>query len=238
MKTMLPLLLLLSASLATRAQSVGIGTAAPAASAALEVSSTSKGLLLPRLTDAQMRAIASPQFGLLVYNTTDYRFYGYKAIGIAAQNAANATTPGIGDPGSGTGQSFTSTLTTNLGTITVYLGRSIGGTGTMSLTMFSGAGIGGTNLGTNLGTISRSVTMTSSPSAITFDFNALNIPLTSGQVYTFSLTSASFPGTLSVAITNYDSYGGGQYYFGNSGFSFYDSQFQVTAASGEWAPLN
>ena len=234
MKTLFPLFLLLGASLATHAQSVGIGTSSPAASAALEVSSTSKGLLLPRLTDAQMRAIPSPQFGLLVYNTNDYKFYGYKAISVAAQNAANATTPGIGDPGSGSGQSFTSTLTTTLGTITVYMGRSIGGTGNMTLTLFNGSGIAGTNLGS----VSRSVTMTSSPSAITFDFSALNIPLTSGQAYTFSLTSASFPGTLSVAITNYDSYGGGQYYFGNSGFSFYDSQFQVTAASGEWAALN
>lgn len=44
--------------------------AAPAATAALEVSSTTKGLLLPRMTGAQRDAISSPADGLLIYNTT------------------------------------------------------------------------------------------------------------------------------------------------------------------------
>lgn len=38
-------------------------------SAALEVDSTSKGFLLPRLTTAQRNSIASPSEGLVVYNT-------------------------------------------------------------------------------------------------------------------------------------------------------------------------
>jgi sugar lactone lactonase YvrE len=56
-------------SLSARAQSVGIGTTAPAASAALEVRSTTQGLLLPRLTSVQRAAIASPAAGLLVFQT-------------------------------------------------------------------------------------------------------------------------------------------------------------------------
>jgi uncharacterized protein (TIGR02145 family) len=56
----------------TQAQ-VGIGTTTPAASAQLEISSTSKGLLIPRValtgtTDAV--TISSPATSLLVYNTT------------------------------------------------------------------------------------------------------------------------------------------------------------------------
>ena len=51
------------------AQSVGIGTTSPDASAQLDVSSTSKGLLIPRMTGAQRRAIASPAAGLIVYQT-------------------------------------------------------------------------------------------------------------------------------------------------------------------------
>ena len=53
------------------AQGVGIGTGstAPAATAMLEVASTSKGLLIPRLTAAQRTAISSPAQGLLVYQT-------------------------------------------------------------------------------------------------------------------------------------------------------------------------
>jgi len=48
---------------------VGVGTSTPDGSAALEIQSTTKGLLLPRMTKAQMEAIASPSEGLLVYCT-------------------------------------------------------------------------------------------------------------------------------------------------------------------------
>jgi Protein of unknown function (DUF1566) len=51
------------------AQSVGIGTSNPAASAQLDVSSTSKGLLLPRMTAVQRDSIVGPVAGLLVYCT-------------------------------------------------------------------------------------------------------------------------------------------------------------------------
>ena len=51
------------------AQSVGIGTATPAASAALEIRSTTQGLLLPRLSAAQRAGLASPVAGLLVFQT-------------------------------------------------------------------------------------------------------------------------------------------------------------------------
>lgn len=50
-------------------QNVGIGTTTPSASALLEISSTSKGVLIPRLTQAQRSAIVSPAEGLLVYQT-------------------------------------------------------------------------------------------------------------------------------------------------------------------------
>jgi len=52
---------------------VGIGTAAPDASAALEITSTTKGLLLPRMTTAQRDAIGTPAEGLLIYNTSTLR---------------------------------------------------------------------------------------------------------------------------------------------------------------------
>ena len=53
----------------SHAQRVGVGTATPATSAALDVTSTSGGLLLPRMTAAQRNAIASPTAGLLVFQT-------------------------------------------------------------------------------------------------------------------------------------------------------------------------
>jgi len=43
---------------------------APAASAALTVTSTTQGLLPPRMTEVQRDAIAAPAAGLIIYNTT------------------------------------------------------------------------------------------------------------------------------------------------------------------------
>jgi hypothetical protein len=50
---------------------VGIGTASPNPSAALEIVSTDSGVLLPRMTTTQRNAIVSPVKGLMIYNLTD-----------------------------------------------------------------------------------------------------------------------------------------------------------------------
>lgn len=50
--------------------SVGIGTSSVAASALLDMVSTTKGLLPPRMTTTQRDAISSPATGLTVYNST------------------------------------------------------------------------------------------------------------------------------------------------------------------------
>src|SRR6185369_5039823 len=56
------------ASIGGEAQ-VGIGTSTPNASAALDVSSTNKGLLIPKMSQAQRGSIINPANGLLVYQT-------------------------------------------------------------------------------------------------------------------------------------------------------------------------
>ncbi|TAD83748.1 MAG: hypothetical protein EAY75_14485 [Bacteroidetes bacterium] len=53
----------------TLAQNVGIGTTTPHASAMLDINSTTKGILLPRMDSIQRNAIASPAQGLLIYQT-------------------------------------------------------------------------------------------------------------------------------------------------------------------------
>jgi hypothetical protein len=64
------------------AQNVGIGTTSPAYSAALDIHSTNKGLLIPRLTAAQKMAIDTPVNGLLVFQTdAPSGFYFYNGIG-------------------------------------------------------------------------------------------------------------------------------------------------------------
>jgi Protein of unknown function (DUF1566) len=72
---------LLIITVGTQAQ-VGIGTATPAASAQLDVSSTTKGFLIPRMTDVQRKAIAAPAEGLMVYQTNATAgFYIYQGVG-------------------------------------------------------------------------------------------------------------------------------------------------------------
>jgi hypothetical protein len=67
----------LFAVVTTNAQ-VGIGTNAPDASAKLDVTSTSKGALLPRMTSTNRIAISSPAIGLIVYQTDGTKgFYYY-----------------------------------------------------------------------------------------------------------------------------------------------------------------
>ncbi len=55
----------------------GFGTTIPEASAALEVASTTKGFMPPRMTISQRDDITSPAAGLLIYNTTDRKHQGY-----------------------------------------------------------------------------------------------------------------------------------------------------------------
>lgn len=63
----IPIILLTSSSLYGQ---VGIGTTTPDASSVLDVFSTNKGLLIPRLTTVQRDLIVSPATGLMIYNTT------------------------------------------------------------------------------------------------------------------------------------------------------------------------
>jgi hypothetical protein len=55
---------------------VGIGVSADA-SAKLDISSTTKGFLPPRMTTTQKNAISSPAEGLIVYDTTLHKLCVY-----------------------------------------------------------------------------------------------------------------------------------------------------------------
>jgi hypothetical protein len=57
-------------SVAPLSAQVGIGTVTPDASSVLDISSTTQGMLAPRMTSTQKAAIVSPTDGLMVYDTT------------------------------------------------------------------------------------------------------------------------------------------------------------------------
>lgn len=56
---------------------IGIGTNTPDSKAILDISSTDKGFLPPRMTSTQREAITSPPAGLIIFNTTDSIHEGY-----------------------------------------------------------------------------------------------------------------------------------------------------------------
>lgn len=56
---------------------VGIGTGTPHQSAILDIESSDKGVLVPRMTSTQRAAIAMPADGLLVYDTDSNSFWYY-----------------------------------------------------------------------------------------------------------------------------------------------------------------
>jgi hypothetical protein len=74
---------------------IGIGTTSPATTAALDVSSTSKGALLPRMNASQRTGIVSPATGLIVYQTDGtagfYYFDGAAWVQLASASSSSSS---------------------------------------------------------------------------------------------------------------------------------------------------
>ncbi|HYV90544.1 MAG TPA: tail fiber domain-containing protein, partial [Chitinophagales bacterium] len=71
----------------------GIGTTTPNASSLLDITSTTKGMLVPRMTKTQRDAIATPATGLLIYQTNNTTgFYYYSGTAWTAISAKGANT--------------------------------------------------------------------------------------------------------------------------------------------------
>jgi len=91
MKQIFILLALILFTSTTYAQ-VGIGTTTPAASAALDITSTTKGVLIPRMTAAQRNAISAAATGLMIYQTDGtVGFYYYNGSSWAEVAATSKT---------------------------------------------------------------------------------------------------------------------------------------------------
>src|ERR1051325_9660653 len=89
------------------AQNVSIGTATANNSALLHLESTSKGFLMPRVTNTQMLAISSPATSDIVWNSTYTNYYYY---------TGSYWTPLSGSGWALTGDAGTSASTNFLGT--------------------------------------------------------------------------------------------------------------------------
>ena len=99
-KILLSLSVILFGSIAMNAQSVSVNTDGSTADASsiFDVKSTTKGMLVPRMTTAQRTAIVSPANGLLVYDTDVKSFWYYNGtawtnITAASGGAGNLSLP-------------------------------------------------------------------------------------------------------------------------------------------------
>src|SRR6478609_661494 len=71
----------------------GIGTTTPNVSSLLEIKSTTKGLLIPRMNKTQRDAIATPATGLIIYQTNSTPgFYYYNGTAWIAVSSKGANT--------------------------------------------------------------------------------------------------------------------------------------------------
>jgi hypothetical protein len=138
---------------------VGIGTISPAASSLLDLTSTTKGFLAPRMTTAQRDAISSPATGLLIYNTStnQYNFYNgtaWTAIGAGGGGTVTSISAGAGLTASPSDPITTSgTLNVGAGTgisvgadsISVIYGSTAGtaAEGNKQITVSAGTGLTG-----------------------------------------------------------------------------------------------
>jgi uncharacterized protein (TIGR02145 family) len=186
MKTKMTLLILVLLALSLRGFSqIGIGTITPNASAALDITSTTSGLLPPRMTEAQRNVISTPATGLIVYCTNcgangELELFNGSAWVNVAGGAAEAgltvaDAPAIGTVTSSSGQAvvpFTAPASNGGSAITSYTATSSPG-GVTGILSQSGSG---------------SITVTG---------------LTNGTPYTFTVTATNGIGTsLASTVSN------------------------------------
>ena len=89
------------------AQNVGVGTSSPDNSAKLDVSSTDGGLLIPRMTEVQRDAIATPATGLMIFQTDGTAgFYYYDGSAWTAIGSGSGTQGPAGPQGGADGQGW------------------------------------------------------------------------------------------------------------------------------------
>jgi hypothetical protein len=151
-------------------------TSATGTSAALEVKSTTQGLLLPRLTTTQRDAISAPlAAGLLIYNSTAGKVQAYaEAEGTAATLSHSGPTPaGLGvDFDNNICLTFTPTGNWRVTTFLLNV-QSIATAGNVTISLYSGIPGSGTLLGSE-----TVATSTLSGGLLTFNFSTpVTVPL-------------------------------------------------------------
>ncbi|MEL6805861.1 MAG: hypothetical protein AAFO91_19005, partial [Bacteroidota bacterium] len=188
---------------------VGIGQNSPNASALLDITSTNKGVLLPRMTSTQRAAISNPATGLLVYQMNSpqgvYEYNGtrWSLLGGALANG-NLTTEAFPNGAAfldvnqsqfnssggailfqgGGWQSFTPVKSGYFKSVEVYYDTLVSPPAGPTISVYAGQGTSGSQL------VSQTFIGSSSTGFVRYTFSN-PVYLTAGQQYTFQVMDAS-----------------------------------------------
>ncbi|MDQ6479195.1 hypothetical protein [Dyadobacter sp. LHD-138] len=190
---------------------VGINTASPDASAVLDISSSNKGLLIPRLSQSERGGIQSPATGLLIFQTDNTPGFYYNA-GTTATPAwtavgAGSSTAGASIYGNGAG-----------GVLTVPSGSTLDLAGTATIpAQYSSITINGTLIvssGTKLRcsgnvTVAGTITVAPAPNTAKSVSGDKGIASSLAHFNDVTLGAKKFPASSVSSLINIPLYGGG-----------------------------
>ena len=215
-----------SSNLYNNGVAVGVGTATPADCAALEVASTTRGFLPPRLTTAQRDAIDSPEEGLMVYNLENRGVEVFIPTIGTQQVMASQTSTTHGGGGSSHWQSFTATFNGRLDSIDVEHSYPNTSSDTVvHLEVYRGEGVGGLLLGT----ASNTNTVNTSTGDKFYTYNFENVEFVQGEKYTWRIyfTTSQNIGWIGFSASN--PYSGGVGYYCCNDYTNDDFVFKIKA---------
>lgn len=188
----------------------------------LAVNSTTGGVLMPRLTTTQRDAIASPQAGMQIYNTTTNKAQVCNSTGVVDQQQ----TVSIGSYSSSTyvGQSFTAGVADSWTKLVVKASYDLVGT----LIIYSGEGSGGSVL------LNQSVNLINGAESTITLSTPINITVGSKYTFFFNGTGVGF-----ASDGNTNNYVGGVSYWTLTDYTTgADLFFKVITGNTTWADLN
>ncbi|MCC7029054.1 MAG: tail fiber domain-containing protein [Chitinophagaceae bacterium] len=161
---------------------VGMGTNSPHAGAALDITSTTGSVLMPRMNTAQRNLISATP-GMMIYNTDAGKLQSFLTVPSSVTIDQTQLTFSVGNCGNAMAQSFIPAISGNLYSVTVMLD---GGSGPATLNIRSGNGIAGPILST------QAVVVPVLASGTEVEYTLASPPaLTAGNSYTFEFTAAS-----------------------------------------------
>lgn len=153
---------LIAASFATFAQ-VGIGTTSPAYSAALDITSSDKALLVPRV--ASTNAIATPVNGMIIYDLSSNCFKGYQNgawsdCGFARISITSGGTAEVASYTCDTASAGAMTLGTSVSGVTQTITATVTTVGTYNISTTTDNGVTFSGLGIFAGTGPQNIVLT------------------------------------------------------------------------------